>query len=103
AMACGVAVISSDCKSGPREILAPMSDFEFQTKESELGEFGVLNPMFSGDFENRDIQTKKIWIDSIIKLLNDDNLREEYSKKAKIRANDFSKDSIVKEWVKIIK
>ncbi len=102
AMSCGVAVISSDCKSGPREILAPNSDFEFQTKKIEFAEFGILNPLFSGDFENQNSEVKACWIESIKKLLNDEDLRVEYAKKAKMRANDFSKEKIVKEWIEII-
>jgi glycosyltransferase involved in cell wall biosynthesis len=102
AMACKVAVVSSDCKSGPREILAPNSDFEIQTDDVEFSEYGVIAPMFDGSFENSDDRVKKIWVDSIVKLLKDDNLREEYAKKAKLRANDFSKDNILKEWIGIV-
>ena len=50
AMACGIPVISTDCKSGPREILAPNTNTELTTSEIEYGEHGILIPLISGKY-----------------------------------------------------
>ncbi|HIP12821.1 MAG TPA: glycosyltransferase [Arcobacter sp.] len=43
AMICHTAIISTDCISGPREILAPSTNYSYQLKEGlELAEFGIL-------------------------------------------------------------
>lgn len=44
AMALGVPVVSTDCPSGPREILAPDSDLSVRTTEIEHTRFGILVP-----------------------------------------------------------
>ena len=92
ALACNLSVISTDCISGPREILAPNSDFTIQTKEIELAEYGILTPV--GDIEKMAQAMRKIY--------ENKNLRENYSKKAKIRAKNFEIKKIIKEWEKII-
>jgi len=52
ALACEIPIISTDCKSGPREILAPETDFNYQTSKPEFGKYGILMPVFDNKFKN---------------------------------------------------
>ena len=105
AMVCGVPVISSDCRSGPREILAPNTDFNYQTKKPEFAEYGVLMPVFEVKYKsaNERLEEREImWVGTIDKLLEDENLRKNYSEKAKQRAEDFRIEKIVQEWQEVL-
>jgi len=92
ALACELPIISTDCRSGPREILAPNSDFTKQATDIEIAEFGVLVPV--GD-------VKKM-ADAMKMIIEDENLRNRLRKKALNRAKDFEVDKIIKEWEEII-
>jgi len=101
AMACGVPVVSSDCRSGPREILAPNTDFNYQTQKPEFAEYGVLMPVFDVKYKSAEepLEEREImWVKTIDKLLEDEDLRKHYSEKAKQRAEDFRIEKIVEEW-----
>jgi len=105
AMACGVPVISSDCRSGPREILAPNTDFRYQTEKPEFAEYGVLMPVFEDRFLDASeplTEKEKLWIEVIKMMFEDEELRKEYSEKALKRAYDFHVDKIIKEWEKVL-
>jgi len=39
-----------------------------------------------------------MWVETIDKLLEDENLRKNYSEKAKQRAEDFRIEKIVEKW-----
>jgi glycosyltransferase involved in cell wall biosynthesis len=104
-MACGVCVVSSDCRSGPREILAPNTDFNYKTQKPEFAEYGVLMPVFEIKYKNAEepLGEKEImWVETIDKLLEDEGLRKHYSEKAKQRAEDFGIEKIVQEWKEIL-
>ena len=92
-MACGVAVISVDCQSGPREIIAPDNDFtRLNETEIEFAKFGVLVP----------VQTERLFAEGILALKNNINLQKQYSEVAKIRAQDFESEKITGEFSKLL-
>jgi len=105
AMACGVPVVSSDCRSGPREILAPNTDVEYQTDKPEFAEYGVLMPTFEVKFKSarEPLEEKeKMWVEILNRMLMDQSLREEYSKKSKKRAEDFRMEAVIQKWMEVL-
>lgn len=93
AIVCGCSLISTDCLSGPREILAPNSDVNFQLENNiELAEYGILTPMKNVDKLQEAMNL----------IINDESLRNNYQDKAKQRANDFRIDKIIKQYEEII-
>ena len=88
-----VQVISTDCLSGPREILAPKSDIKFELRDDiELAEFGVLVP----------VQDEVNLAKAIEVVIDDNELRGKYRQVAKERANDFNIDGIIKRYKEVI-
>ncbi|MEM4396457.1 MAG: glycosyltransferase [Candidatus Woesearchaeota archaeon] len=101
ALAAGAVIISSDCRSGPREILAPETDFNYETKDVEFAKYGILMPVL--DINNKEANLKlseaeKKWIEVIDRMLKDEKLREKYIKLSNQRAKDFDIENIKKEW-----
>ncbi len=105
AMFCGVPVVSTDCRSGPREILSPNSDLHHQTEKMEFGEFGILLPAFDGnDFLSDSMLTDKerLWEECLGKILKDEVLLERYRILALKRAKHFSDLSKIQIWNEIL-
>jgi glycosyltransferase involved in cell wall biosynthesis len=93
AMRCELPIISTDCPSGPREILSPCSDiFHRLKRENELCEFGILTPV--DDSVNLS--------NSMNKILEDDILQRKYKEQSILRVNDFSKEIIVAKFIKYV-
>ena len=92
ALLCELPVISTDCKSGPREILAPDTPITKETSSIELAEYGILTKV--GSIKDMQKAMKLIY--------KDKNLRDTYKNKAKIRANEFDKKKIIKKWIGVL-
>jgi glycosyltransferase involved in cell wall biosynthesis len=75
AMACGLPVISTDCKSGPNEII-------------NNGENGFLTP----------VGNEKALSEAMLKLLDDRKIMEIFSGEGRKTAQNFSKEKSVKAY-----
>ncbi len=88
AMALGMPVIASDCRSGPREILAPETDPCIKTASFERAESGFLVAPGAED----------CWAQVMLEMLRDEPLRNTLGKAAARRADDFSLERSMSQW-----
>lgn len=95
AMACGLPVISTDCDSGPREILAPKTSIYKKAMDIEYEEYGILLP------ENYTDNQEKIY-KSMLNILGNKELLLKYKNKSRERIIDFDIEKIIKDWEKIL-
>lgn len=103
-MSLGIPIISTDCDSGPREILAPDTDISYKTEnEIEMAEYGVLCPILEENHLNEELNySEKLFSSAVIKLLEDNELYKEYSRRATERAADFSGEKTIQEWLSVV-
>jgi N-acetylgalactosamine-N,N'-diacetylbacillosaminyl-diphospho-undecaprenol 4-alpha-N-acetylgalactosaminyltransferase len=93
ALSCGLPVIATDCLSGPREIIAPNTDYTKQLQDDiELAEYGILTPIYHIEQLTRTINV----------MISDEELKKNYKDKAKSRANDFNIDEIITQYEQVI-
>jgi len=93
AMICRCSVVSTDCLSGPREILAPNSNIKFQLlDEIEQAEYGLLTP----------INNQEKLKEALDLLLSDNRLRKQYIDKIDERIKNFRLEKIVSEYESIL-
>lgn len=93
AMLCKTVVISSDCLSGPREILAPDSDSSKRLSSGmEIAKFGILYGV--GDID--------ALVTSILYILEDINISNEYQDRAFSRAKEFSVENIASQYREVL-
>ncbi|MGB5006492.1 MAG: glycosyltransferase [Ferruginibacter sp.] len=85
ALACGKPVISTDCSSGPRELLAPATDLHHRAINNyEIGEYGILTPI--NDVISLAAAMKRMYEDVA--------LRDQFASRSTGRAQQFDVDEI---------
>ncbi len=93
ALCLGLPVISTDCVSGPRELLAPKSNVNFSLKTGiEIAEYGILSP-------TKDAHSLA---EAMTRLYEDENLRVHYQNAGPKRAADFSKPQKIEQFVSML-
>jgi len=105
AMGCGSPIVSTDCNSGPREILAPTTDFREEAEGVEYAEYGLLTPTCDGrHYDAKDPLTteEKILARSIVEMLDDEELKKRYREASMERVKDFDLPSIINRWRSLI-
>ena len=101
AMACRTPVISTDCKSGPREILSNNTDYDIELTDIDYSDYGILIPNFdySDNIEDINLNYKEIIMADAIKYLLDNPQKlNEYKDKGIKRLNKFDIKIITKQW-----
>lgn len=104
AMAFGIPVIATDCKTGPREIVLNLSsDNGIQSIDDSIevtvhGEYGVLVPNMSPikNMSPHEIsEEEEVLASEIIRMMTDKNIYDKYAEASRRRAEQFSNEAYV--------
>lgn len=101
-----IPIISTDCKTGPRESLCPEITIDRTVNYPYYGDYGILCMPFERNLDLNILKdplskSEEIFSDLMIKVIEDDKLRKKYSN-GLLRAKNFDIKEIIQEWEKII-
>ena len=105
-LACHVPCVSTDHKTGAREILAPGTDYREKVKgRIDYAEFGVLVPVCDGNVCEYDAplsEEELLLAKAIKRILTDDDINKQYRGKGRLRAEELSMEEISRQWADLI-
>lgn len=104
ALCLGLPVISTDCPSGPREMLAPGTDPNRKTEHIDYAAFGILTPRFD---RHQKIfgpisRAEEKMAQAIASLVHNPARREHYQRMARIRSGMFSETHVKSGWFNLL-
>ncbi len=92
-LACNCVIVSTDCTSGPREILAPNTDIDFQLLNTiEYAKYGLLVP----------VKNEKLLAKAIEEIILDVKLFNNYKETAYARSLNFNSKISVEKYMDLI-
>ncbi|WP_426060760.1 glycosyltransferase [Hymenobacter sp. B1770] len=101
AMICGVPAVTTDCPTGPREMLAPDAGIpSVAIRKAEKADFGVLMPMLNQPASLAADQ--QVWTETLNSLLADAPERERLGRLASQRMQDFTRERIFSQWMGLL-
>lgn len=103
AMICACTVMSTDCETGPRELIAPnihhIENYPLHT------DYGILFPNFNGKKippELPILPEEQLWVDTIKTYAKDTTIFEGMGKNAKERMGEYDKNEVRQMWINIL-
>lgn len=102
AMCCGRPVIACDCVTGPREILYAHADLDVAAEKMEFADYGILVPDFTERNHMNITEKEQLLAKAINTLLENDDLRYKYTKRAYERAEYYSYERCINKYIEII-